>query len=339
MEINFAGFTEPASKLIDAVAQGIGGYFRPRQIRELAAAEGDAQRTAALARRDVAITEAETELVVAALREDSARQDAAALVNFAGRGLSPLHERAMTRLVMEEGRRQGNLEAITRHALKRLPGAVNDVPVDPDWSARFVTRAKEVSQEDMQALWGEVLAREVAGPGAFSLATLDVLADLTRKEAELFERLARWSLTGGVPFPTGKFWSPGFPEGIDEVCKATGVALDQMLLLEHHRLLKIGEIGWQLDPPVVGPLGRRYSERCCGGQLVLLTPREETTDLTFSFSQIALTPSGREIAALIQTVATSEILSFWVRCFEHDAQPGDTLSYYVGDSLHWQHTW
>ena len=61
MEIDLGNLTEPISKLIDAVMQGIGGVFRPWQTRRLALADADAQRVAAVARRDMAITEAETE--------------------------------------------------------------------------------------------------------------------------------------------------------------------------------------------------------------------------------------------------------------------------------------
>ena len=64
--------------------------------------------------------------------------------------------------------------------------------VNEDWIYRWRDAAGQVSSEDMQVLWGKVLAGEIRHPGAFSLRTLDFLRNLSPDEARLIERLAQF---------------------------------------------------------------------------------------------------------------------------------------------------
>ncbi len=58
-----------------------------------------------------------------------------------------------------------------------------------DWTARFFGEVQDVSSEEMQTLWGSVLAGEVREPGATSMRTLGILKDLDATTARLFSRL------------------------------------------------------------------------------------------------------------------------------------------------------
>lgn len=92
-----------------------------------------------------------------------------------------------------EQRRLTNIKQVTiqaADALKALPAAesISEQPVDPDWTARFFDSVQDVSNDEMQRLWGQLLAGEIASPGRFSLRTLDVLRNLSSKEAQLFHR-------------------------------------------------------------------------------------------------------------------------------------------------------
>ena len=61
----------------------------------------------------------------------------------------------------------------------------------------FFDNAKDVSDEKMQKLWAKLLAGEVERPGRASLRTLDILRNMTQKEAELFERAVNYIFSGG----------------------------------------------------------------------------------------------------------------------------------------------
>ena len=60
---------------------------------------------------------------------------------------------------------------------------------EPEWVSRFFDIAAGITTEQLQYLWGRILAGEIKQPGSFSLRTLDVLRNLSRKEAESFVKL------------------------------------------------------------------------------------------------------------------------------------------------------
>ncbi len=60
----------------------------------------------------------------------------------------------------------------------------SDSPTD-DWMYRWRDYASSVSSEELQLLWGRVLAGEVKKPGAFSVRFLNFLHNLDKNEAQL----------------------------------------------------------------------------------------------------------------------------------------------------------
>lgn len=63
---------------------------------------------------------------------------------------------------------------------------------DSDWLYRWRDAASEVSAQELQHLWGQVLAGEVKSPGQFSLRTLEFLRNITKQDAEAIELLSRY---------------------------------------------------------------------------------------------------------------------------------------------------
>lgn len=59
--------------------------------------------------------------------------------------------------------------------------------VNMDWLFAWHEYAKRTSSEDLQDLWGAVLAGEVKNPGKFSLRTLEFIKTLSQSEAQLIE--------------------------------------------------------------------------------------------------------------------------------------------------------
>ena len=94
------------------------------------------------------------------------------------------------RIEFQERKRQANIIAVVNSAaLKLVDSKVPAVEPDHDWTARFFGDVQDVSSEEMQTLWGSVLAGEVRDPGATSLRTLGILKDLDATTARLFSRL------------------------------------------------------------------------------------------------------------------------------------------------------
>jgi len=87
-----------------------------------------------------------------------------------------------------EEQRQKNIDSIAQKAMNALPENVSETPVDQDWVAQFFSSCQDFSSEQMQLLWGKLLAGEVAKPGAFSLRTLAAVKVLSKTDADLFTR-------------------------------------------------------------------------------------------------------------------------------------------------------
>lgn len=89
--------------------------------------------------------------------------------------------------------KQNNRDSIVSHAVQLLENVndVSDEPVDPDWMFQFIDCASNIAKEEMQKLWGKVLAGEVKKPGSFSRRTLDTLKNLSTEEAKLLENVAK----------------------------------------------------------------------------------------------------------------------------------------------------
>jgi hypothetical protein len=70
--------------------------------------------------------------------------------------------------------------------------------VDEDWLFVWREHAGKVSAEDLQRLWGSVLAGEVKAPGRYSIRTLEFLKTLSKREAEMISKLATYVIDGRI---------------------------------------------------------------------------------------------------------------------------------------------
>lgn len=109
---------------------------------------------------------------------------------------SLIQERTNARIDFIEAKKQLNFEQVLiRTANEFKPDEiVSSDDIDEDWMNRFFEFSSNISNEQMHKLWAKILADELRKPGAFSLKALDVLKNMTTKEAELFTKVASLSL-------------------------------------------------------------------------------------------------------------------------------------------------
>lgn len=102
----------------------------------------------------------------------------------------------MLRLDYQERKRQQNIENITSVAATELAQVeeVSDEKPDEDWINRFFSSAQDISSEQMQDLWGRVLAGEIKKPGSFSLKTLEFIRNVTKSDAAILENVGKFSI-------------------------------------------------------------------------------------------------------------------------------------------------
>lgn len=73
----------------------------------------------------------------------------------------------------------------------------SEEPVEQGWINRFFDSVADVSNEDLQKLWGQLLAGETKKPGSFSLKTLDILKNLRPQDAQLFQSILPFTIKNG----------------------------------------------------------------------------------------------------------------------------------------------
>ena len=167
--ISTSGLAKPATMLIEKISNAFGRHFDPSQAVRMALSEAEANRIRA-------VSEAETEIEVADLRT-----------------------RAADRVLNEEMTRQENIETITKKAIPELTGDASPEEIENDWIANYLDKCRIVSDDDMQELWARILAGQANNPGSFSRKTVNLVADLDKKDAELFTDLCSfvWAINGG----------------------------------------------------------------------------------------------------------------------------------------------
>lgn len=165
--INLGDLAKPATVLIEKVSNAVGVLYEPRRIRKKAEAEAEAEKIKALA----------------------------------GIELTEIQQRGIERLVHQEARKQENIESITAEAAKELPPNAKAEDLDEDWIAHFFDRCEKVSDKEMQSLWSSLLAGEATNPGTYSKRTVDFVASMDKKDAELFTKFCQFTWVIGEPAP------------------------------------------------------------------------------------------------------------------------------------------
>jgi len=191
---DLAGLSEPLKKLIEVIAEGIGGVSRPILIRKNADAKAYEIRTMAQA-----IEDSQKLLGPISYCDGLVAVESASPERFRELPDTTMDKRVMARLSYQEAKRQSNVESITQHAFDELdaePSAAEE-KVDADWISRFFRIAEDITTALMQSLWGKILAGEVKRPGSYSLRTLDSLKNITQTDAELFVRFSRYAICSG----------------------------------------------------------------------------------------------------------------------------------------------
>lgn len=167
--INLGDISKPATVLIERISAAVGGIFRPMQTLRVAKAEAEASAIRAIGEADAAKIKAFSEL-----------------------DITDMQQRALARLVHEEGRKQENIEKITAGAIPQLKSDAKPEKMDSDWLNYVFDKCKIVSDEEMQLLWSRILAGEANDPGSFSKRTVQTVTTLEKNDAVQFAALCKF---------------------------------------------------------------------------------------------------------------------------------------------------
>ncbi|MGK4001151.1 DUF2806 domain-containing protein [Sorangium sp. So ce1036] len=278
-------------RFIEAVEKGIGAVAAPWQMKRLAQAEQDIKLIQARGESSLRALQLKGNQELEELKASlSPKAHAASICTpdneeeipvTIGEILEtdvvparPLATRSEARLRYQEAKRQLNIERVVNIAFSELPPEGQDEAVDDDWIARFFEWVKDISNEDMQKIWGKLLAGEVARPRRFSLRTLDILRNLSTDEANLFKSVTGCIESNAKVILFGHS-TTSMAQGLDRLCEAR--------ILHAHGM-------WSLDA------GRRYRMLYGNRELYLRLKGPGMMD------HYALTSTGIELLQLIPFV-------------------------------------
>jgi hypothetical protein len=105
--------------------------------------------------------------------------------------------------VAEDIRQQQNREAVAIEAVAEVREAIDSSPeltappIEAEWVDRFWRLAQDITDADIQAVWGKILALKTTGRGTYSARCLETISLLSHEEITHLERLATllWTTT------------------------------------------------------------------------------------------------------------------------------------------------
>ena len=224
--------------------------------------------------------------------------------------------RAVNRYGEKILREQGNLDkifAIGADLLKKDKSATSGNQdsdneekkiIEDDWLNSFEKEASQKSTEEMQLLFGRILAGEIRKPGSFSIRAVKILSELDQSTATLFKKLC--SVCIGFEIPGGEHIldirapSLGGNAG-SNVLSPYGLSFDQLNVLHEYGL-------------IIQDYNSRYDYRLCiandnapvtlpfrhqGRRWVLLPTVDWKTQEEFRVTGVMLSQAGRELFRIV----------------------------------------
>lgn len=207
-------------KLLDMVASGIGAVGGPMLARWKARSEADAVRIESRGKADA--------LLLIANAQADARKSLDTVPTTL-HGDVDIGNEIEARISFQEEKRQSNIASVVEMTASELNGKeVQNHELDHDWAARFFEGVQDVSSEQLQQIWSKILAGEVETPGQTSLNTLAILRNMRKYDAELFSRVAKFTIRDFILNDSSAQNVPGFP------------TLDELMHLESLNLVRVG---------------------------------------------------------------------------------------------------
>jgi len=222
MEIkDLAGLSQPLKKLIECVRAGMGKVYEPIHTVRMAKAR---------AKEIAIISEAINSNISLPVKYDKGE------ISIDSANIEELIKRTGNRLLFQEMQKQQNIESVIANAAVTLENEtqVSDEPVDKDWILRFFNSIEDISTEEMQNIWGSILAGEIKRPHSFSLRTLETVKNLSKQEAELFQAYSQFVI---------QYERSGFIHRSNDILfPKHGIKFSDLLRLEECGLLKTDQL-------------------------------------------------------------------------------------------------
>lgn len=232
-------------------------------------------------------------------------------------------------------REQINLDRVSAAAINELQQSESDDSTDQstegseektisdDFLNSFEEEVRQKSSEEMQLLFGRILAGEIRKPGSYSIKTVKILGELDQNAATLFKKLC--SVCVALEISNVEFLldirvpALGGNPGSNALSKY-GLGFDQLNVLHEYNLIISDYNSWfdyklciiNKNPPITIPFLHQ-------GRYWVLSPSspEHNESQEFRVSGVALSRAGRELFPIVDQDSmeayTEDLKKFFAR--------------------------
>lgn len=196
-----------------------------------------------------------------------------------------------------------NQNDIVEIAMQSLQSDAKPENVEDDWLAQFMDKAKFVSSQEFQWIWGKILARECNEPGSIPFTLLFTLEKMDKEDAETFTALCRT-----VVQLEGEYTPIIINSRFDEYKSLLEINLDKLISLNALGLIEMD----------LGPLSFGYvlKAETFPAKVIYFDRKYELSEgEQICIGNVLFTKVGQ---ALCQSIDVDEIEGFWeAYCLPH----------------------
>ena len=202
-----------------------------------------------------------------------------------------------------EKRRRFNLGTIIKTAFDCFiphKEKIKNVDIDPDWLARYLDCAKDVSDNDMRLLWAKTLSGELNKPDSISLMTLETLHNMSKRDAKIFHKLASFAV---VDNENGVTFIPNNGLCFNDECKSDkdyGIIYEELLWMKELRLIILNsDLGMSFIVDDKNP--QIESTLSCGNLIIEITSKKRVDIPCYLYTRI-----GAQLHSLIEDITPNK---------------------------------
>lgn len=176
---------------------------------------------------------------------------------------------------------------------------------DFGWFVRFYEAVGNISDDTIQTIWAKILAGEIYQPGSFSIKTIDVLRNISKKDAEKFTKILSHSISA---VSEGLF----LPHNDKYLDKCNISYSDIMKLSELGLLFNNSSISLRLsictEPRIL----------FTNNELIMTISSNNGENFSSDIQQYPFTETGKEIASLEKSTISDKWFIEYGRCLAND---------------------
>lgn len=177
-----------------------------------------------------------------------------------------------------------NAVLVAEDVLAQSEAEPRNEPIEDDCLFRWEEYAGQVSSEELQELWGRVLAGEIAEPGSKSLRLLEFLKTISKSEAQLVESLGPYVFNGIIA------------RDQQEYLAMKGLVFGKFLQLQELGIMSsVDSIGVVVEYASSNPV--KYSRTFVFGDKVLYVEHEDV-NRKLKLPSYGLTSLGQQVLSL-----------------------------------------